>query len=240
MLVLGIETSTRRGSVALAESGRLIAERWHDEPQAHGERLLGLIDDLFNSAGRSPSEVARVAAGKGPGAFTGLRVGIALAQGIATALGVPAVGVGSMHAMALGLSREIGGYRWPLLDARRGELFVACYDPSGTEILSPRAVPRHAIANTLRQLRADSHQSLTAGPDWLLGVVAGEVDGFGPGNSDFRVYSGEATQWPGAGAVAQFASAQPHLTPLAPEYHRDADAVLPKLPPSPLNQPRSA
>lgn len=239
MLVLGIETSTRRGSVALAESGRLIAERWHDEPQAHGERLLGLIDDLLNSAGRSPSEVARVAAGKGPGAFTGLRVGIALAQGIATALGVPAVGVGSMHAMALGLSREIAGYRWPLLDARRGELFVACYDPSGMEILSPRAVPRQAIADTLRQLRTDAHRSVTAPPDWLLGAVIGELDEFAAADTEFRVHSGQASQWPGAAAVAQFASEQPNVTPIAPEYHRDADAVLPKLPPSPLNQPRS-
>jgi tRNA threonylcarbamoyladenosine biosynthesis protein TsaB len=239
VLVLGIETSTRRGSVALAESGRLIAERWHDEPQAHGERLLGLIDELFSSSGRSASEVARVAAGKGPGAFTGLRVGLALAQGVATALGVPAVGVGSMQAMALGLSREIPGYRWPLLDARRGELFVACYDPLGAEILSPRAVPRHAIAGTLHQLRADSYGSVAAPPDWLLGAVLGELDEIAAMDTYFQVCSQDVTRWPGAAAVAQFASEQSTLAPIAPEYHRDADAVLPKLPPSPLNQPRS-
>lgn len=239
MLVLGIETSTQRGSVALAESGRLLAESWHDERHAHGERLLGLIDGLFNSVARSPAEVTRVAAGQGPGAFTGLRVGIALAQGIATAFGVPAVGVSSMRAMALGLGKDVAGYRWPLIDARRGELFVACYDPDGIEILAPRAVPRDAIAGTLRRMRAHVHGPGHSAPDWLLGAVVRELDGFDHNSSDLRLCSGVATDWPSAAAVAQFASEQSEASPLYPDYRRDADAVLPKLPPSPLQQPRS-
>lgn len=238
MLVLGIETSTQRGSVALAESGRLLAESWHDEPHAHGERLLGLINDIFNSAGRSPAEVSRVAAGKGPGAFTGLRVGIALAQGIATALGVPAVGVGSMQAMALGLDPDLAGYRWPVLDARRGDLFIACYDPGGAEILVPRAVPRASFIGTFQELRADMREPGSAAPDWLLGSVVQELDGIDRMFTDLRIYSGVATNWPSAAAVAKLASALSDPSPLSPDYHRDADAVLPKLPPSPLHQPR--
>ncbi|HMA95656.1 MAG TPA: tRNA (adenosine(37)-N6)-threonylcarbamoyltransferase complex dimerization subunit type 1 TsaB [Polyangiaceae bacterium] len=238
MLVLGIETSTQRGSVALAESGRLLAESWHDEPHAHGERLLGLINHIFNSVGRSPAEVSRVAAGKGPGAFTGLRVGIALAQGIATALGVRAVGVGSMQAMALGLDPDLAGYRWPVVDARRGELFIACYDPRGAEILAPRAVPRASIVETFQGLRADVRESGSAAPDWLLGSVVQELDGIDGTSANLRIYSGVATNWPSAAAVAKLASEQSELGPLSPDYHRDADAVLPKLPPSPLHRPR--
>lgn len=239
MLVLALETSTRRGSVALVGSGRLIAERWHEEPQAHGERLLGLVDDLFKEADDlSPRDLQAIAAGHGPGAFTGLRVGLAMAQGLATGLGIPAIGVSSLQAMALGLAPGVRGRRWPILDARRGEFFVACYAEDGTELIAPEAVAKAKFADRLRHLQAKvGGQSC---PDWLLGDVASTLDLSPLAPAGFCVHHDHRTDWPGAAAVgrlASMASRGPSL-PIAAEYLRDADAVLPKLPPSPLAQPR--
>lgn len=238
MLVLALETSTRRGSVALVESGRLIAERWHDEAQAHGERLLGLIDELFKEAANlKAGDLQAIAAGRGPGAFTGLRVGLAMAQGLATGLGIPAIGVSSLQAMALGLAPAVHGRRWPILDARRGEFFVACYAEDGTELIAPEAVAKAEFEDRLCQLRATFGPSC---PDWLLGDAASTLDPSLLVPAGFCVHHDHRTDWPGAAAVGRLASMASHgpSLPIAAEYLREADAVLPKLPPSPLALPR--
>jgi tRNA threonylcarbamoyladenosine biosynthesis protein TsaB len=238
VLVLALETSTRRGSVALVESGRLIAERSHEEPQAHGERLLGLIDDLFKEASDLKCrDLQAIAAGHGPGAFTGLRVGLALAQGLATGLGIPAIGVSSMQAMAMGLAHDLRGRRWPVLDARRGEFFVACYDADGTQLRAPEAVPKAGVEARLRQLQAELGRH---SPNWLLGDAASSLDESMLAQADFFVHHDHRTDWPGAAAVGQLASLASNKSslPMAAEYLREADAVLPKLPPSPLAQSR--
>jgi tRNA threonylcarbamoyladenosine biosynthesis protein TsaB len=236
VLVLALETSSRRGSVALLESGRLLAEAWHDEPNAHGERLLGLVDEVFFRAERRRIQLDRVAVGRGPGAFTGLRVGLAMAQGIASGLGLPAVGIGSLRAMAAAMPGSVRGNRWPILDARRGELFVACYDEGGAELLSPRAMPRHEIGQELRLLRETLNQP--SPKDWLLGHAVSEVSELVAELPEYAIHLSPETDWPGAAAVGQLASNPAELGAASPEYLRDADAVLPKLPPCPLNQPR--
>lgn len=235
MLVLALETSSRRGSVALVEAGQLLAEAWHDEPNAHGERLLGLIGQVFTMAGRDPSCLARIGAGCGPGAFTGLRIGLALAQGMASGLGVPAVGIGSLRAMAAGVPEECSGNRWPIVDARRNEVFVACYDQGARVLLAPRILPREGLREALVALRESV--SRTAESDWMIGQ---SVDGLPELTAElpgFRKDTSEAASWPSAAAVARLASNPMETGPASPEYLRGADAILPKLPPCPLNKP---
>lgn len=236
MLVLALETSTRRGSVALVDSGRLLVERWHDEQQAHGERLLGLVDELFKEVPRlKATDLTAIAAGRGPGAFTGLRVGLALAQGLAMGLGIPAIGVGSMRAMALGLDDSTGGNRWPVLDARRGEFFIACYSPAGAELVAPHPVAKTQVESRLRALRSGLASS---GPEWLLGHAVSMLDATSLADEGFRVHEDERTDFPGAAAIGRLASMGTERSPISAEYLRDADAVLPDLPPSPLALPR--
>src|SRR5262245_38771593 len=139
MRVLGIETSTRRGSVALWDD-RLVLALDHAQPNAHAEALLPLVARLFAETGIAKSSIERVAAGTGPGSFTGLRVGIALGEGIALGVGVPLVGVGSLEAMAHA-ARESKRPRVAVLDAGRGELFLAAYGADGAEVIAPSAVP---------------------------------------------------------------------------------------------------
>ncbi|MEB2323652.1 MAG: tRNA (adenosine(37)-N6)-threonylcarbamoyltransferase complex dimerization subunit type 1 TsaB, partial [Sorangiineae bacterium] len=124
MRVLGIETSAAaRGTVALAEGGVRLAEASHEVRSAHAELMLPLIARLLAEAGWARGSLDRLAVGVGPGSFTGVRVGIALAQGIALGLGVPVVGVPSLAAMARAAPPHVSGLRVPLLDARRGEVF---------------------------------------------------------------------------------------------------------------------
>ena len=242
MLVLAIETSCRRGSVALVESNRTLADAWHDEANAHGERLIGLIDEVFARAQRRPVELDRVAVGRGPGTFTGLRVGLALAQGIASGLHVPSIGVSSLRAMAEAMPVRTRGNRWPILDARRSELFLACYGDDGAELLSPRAVPRPGIADTVRRLNADLGSS--SPESWLLGQVVSDIPEFDDvgftAECGFLPFRSDATDWPGAAAVGRLASNPAETAPASPQYLRDADAIRPSLPPCPLDRPEEA
>jgi tRNA threonylcarbamoyladenosine biosynthesis protein TsaB len=117
--VLGIETSSARGSVALIEGSISVCALDHERANAHGESILPLIEEALARAGWNRTQLDRIAVGAGPGSFTGLRVGIAIAQGLSEGLGIPLVGVPSLRAMALAVPAEQEGCRCVLVDARR-------------------------------------------------------------------------------------------------------------------------
>ena len=217
MRVLGIETSSRRGSVALLERGQTVIALSHEELNAHAERLLPLIDQALAEAGWSRTALDRVAVGVGPGSFTGLRVGIALGQGIAVGLGIPLLGIGSLRAMAAAVPGERPGSRWALLDARRGEVFVAAYDQAGAELLAPCAIAPAEVEPRMDEVSAPE-------PRLLLGEVLGvllEARGI-------RVQSLE-TDLPHASSVARLGEhAEPPANGVEPLYVRDAGAALPR------------
>jgi tRNA threonylcarbamoyladenosine biosynthesis protein TsaB len=222
MRVLGLETSSRRGSVALVEDGRVVLSRCHEDPGSHAEALLGMITAAVEAAGWDRRSIDRIGAGIGPGSFTGLRVGLALAQGLALGLGVPLIGVGSLQAMARGCPGDT--VRWPIVDARRGEVFCAAYGPAGDELVPPEAVGRHAV-------RARIEASGLGGV--VLGEVARELV------PDRR--SGSDMDLPDAGWVAVLAGeSAPDAGPVRPLYVRAPDAVLPVLPPHPLSNSRQS
>jgi tRNA threonylcarbamoyladenosine biosynthesis protein TsaB len=222
MRVLGIETSTRRGSVAAAMDGVTLGTLAHEEPSAHAERVLALIERLLSDVGWSRSSIERVAVGIGPGSFTGLRVGIALAQGIALGLGCPIVGVGSLAALASSAPATERRTRVPVLDARRGELFVAAYDLEGRELLAPNAVPIAGIGALLAELGAP--RDLV-----LIGEAARLVGGA------YESLAGTELELPHATAVARVgARLEPVAAPAEPTYVRGPGATPQNLPPSPL------
>lgn len=218
MLCLGIETSSRRGSVALAEEGRILARAEHVQKNAHAEELRPLLDRVLGEAGRGKRDIQRVAVGMGPGSFTGLRVGIAFAQGIALGLGVPWLGVGSLRAMAHSAPSTLPGARVALLDARRDEVFVAAYAADGRELIAPVAVSREGMRAFLD--RAPE-------PRTLLGEVADSL-----GLVAFR---SPATDLPDAVALALIGATLDEADSiLEPLYVRDAGATPQVLPPSPF------
>ena len=223
MRVLGIETSSRRGTVALVEAGRVIVWLATETPGGHAPHLLGLVDQIVAAAGWSKAALDRIAVGLGPGSFTGIRVGIALAQGIALGLSRPIVGVGSLRAMCRAVPAELRGPRCALIDARRDEVFAAEYDEVGHERREPQAVRRDRVSAWLAE---------TASPV-LLGEAATVL---APEASPLR---SDLTDLPHAAGVALAGEETPERAADAPAidaiYVRPADAIRPNLPRFPLS-----
>jgi tRNA threonylcarbamoyladenosine biosynthesis protein TsaB len=126
MKILAIETATRAGSVALLDSGRVIGQVLLDIAVTHSERLMAMVDRLLADCGLGPGDLEGLAVSAGPGSFTGLRVGLATAKGLAFALGIPVAPVPTLDAMASLLPFADAPVA-PLLAARRGEVYCALY-----------------------------------------------------------------------------------------------------------------
>ena len=126
MLTLGIDTATRTGGVALADDGKVIASRACPLRLTHSESLLPVVVELFEESGVSLSRVEAVAVAAGPGSFTGLRVGLAAAKGLAVGKNLPVVGVPTMEALALPFRGEDLPV-WVLLPSRRDHVFAGLF-----------------------------------------------------------------------------------------------------------------
>jgi tRNA threonylcarbamoyladenosine biosynthesis protein TsaB len=154
--VLGIDTATRATAVALALGSAPVAELRDDPPPGshpgHATRLLGLAEQLLAQAGARWEQIERIVVGTGPGTFTGLRVGVASARGLAQSRAIGLVGVSSLAALAAPALREGAGVL-AVIDARRGEAFAAAYalaaDGSPGQLTAPRPLAPDALATAL-------------------------------------------------------------------------------------------
>jgi tRNA threonylcarbamoyladenosine biosynthesis protein TsaB len=184
--------------------------------------MLSLIEVLLGEVGWTRASIDRIAVGIGPGSFTGLRVGIALAQGMALGLGRPLVGVGSLAALAQQVSNDERRVRVPVLDARRGELFVAAYDNGGGELLAPAAIPIAQVPELLATTFGSTPYVLVGEAARLVGPNVAALD------------TSEAAL-PDATATARLGAAlDPSTAPAEPLYVRGPGATPQNLPPSPL------
>ncbi len=128
MMVLGVDTTTYHGSIALSEADRgLVASVSLLSPESYSRRLLPAIHWLLEQLSLRPEELGGLAVACGPGSFTGVRIGIGMVQGIALAAGLPAVGVPTLEASALRAGVP-DGLVCPLLEAGRGEFYGALYE----------------------------------------------------------------------------------------------------------------
>lgn len=127
MIVLAIETATREGSVAVVHDTSTLSSRAGDGSRPHATRLPGDALEVLAAGGLSLSDVAMFAVCLGPGGFTGLRVGIAAAQGLAFATGRPIAGISALEALAVSAveGRGEGTVAGVWMDAARGEVFAA-------------------------------------------------------------------------------------------------------------------
>jgi tRNA threonylcarbamoyladenosine biosynthesis protein TsaB len=132
MNLLAIETSTEACSVALYHAGATIA-RSELAPRRHAELVLPMADALLAEAGLGRRQLDAIAVGRGPGAFTGVRLAVSIAQGMALGLDLPVIPVSSLAALALDAPDD-GSSVLAVIDARMGEVYAACYrrDADGT------------------------------------------------------------------------------------------------------------
>jgi tRNA threonylcarbamoyl adenosine modification protein YeaZ len=130
-LILAFDTATDRATTALVDDGEVLGER-----VTRASALLEDVDALLRQAGAHPRDVDALALGTGPGSFTGIRIGLAAARGLALALGVPAAGVSTLDALAAGAPGAT-----PVIDAKRREVFVP-----GPRAVSPADLERDGSA----------------------------------------------------------------------------------------------
>lgn len=140
MIVLALDTTTRGGSVAVADGDRVLAVLPGDESRTHGERLPGELARALEQAGITRERIDLLAVATGPGAFTGLRIGLAAMQGLAMTLGRPVIGVSALDALAAQVIDADVDLVIPWMDAQRGDVFATLLDRrSGATIEMPAA-----------------------------------------------------------------------------------------------------
>ena len=146
-LILNIETSTEVCSVNVSENGNLLFEKESREGLNHSELLTVFIEELFNENNLVINSLDAVAVSKGPGSYTGLRIGVSVAKGLCYALGKPLIGIGTLEAMGIYTSQNAENYFpeasteknllfCPMIDARRMEVYTALYNTKG-EVVEP-------------------------------------------------------------------------------------------------------
>ena len=165
-LILNLDTSTQICSVALASDGKLIGLKESHEEKSHASLLSVFINDILKENSQEVSDLDAVAVSKGPGSYTGLRIGVSTAKGLAYASGVPLIGVDTLSALATGVIKsnqlETGSAEMdesirlcPMIDARRMEVYTAMFHPSGeiVETISAKIIKEDSYNDILEQNR---------------------------------------------------------------------------------------
>lgn len=140
MKLLAIDTATEACSVAVEVDGA-VHERWVEAPREHGERVLGMVDEVLAEAGLPATALDALVLGRGPGAFTGVRMAAGIVQGIAFGLDRPVLCVSTLAALAQGGYRRSGERAWlPAIDARMREVYWGAY------VIDDAGVAQQALA----------------------------------------------------------------------------------------------
>lgn len=206
MLLLALDTSTPAVSVALCRDGESLAVECVVDARRHNELLAVGIDTVLKRAAVTPRQLQGVAAGVGPGPYTGLRVGLMTARALGHALGIPTFGICSLDVLARAAAREIDGPFLVATDARRREVYWASY--AGGERISGPAVDKPAEV-----------------------VHTGPVVGEGPVLYPEAFPGGRPPRHPDpvdlAAIVEEYVAAGRATLPLEPLYLRRPDAVEP-------------
>jgi tRNA threonylcarbamoyladenosine biosynthesis protein TsaB len=149
MLILALEGALARCSAAILRDGAVLAAGRHDAPRGHPAILPPLVEQVLAEAGLKPAALDAVAVGIGPGGFTGLRTAIALAEGMAQALGKPLIGVTTGEALVAELPEAMRGEGtiWSVLDQRQGRVVLEIFPPGAAMPEAPVILPIEALPN---------------------------------------------------------------------------------------------
>lgn len=205
MKVLALDTCLPACSVAVLDGERVLARASEPMVKGHQERLATMVREVMAEAGVAFEDLGRIGVTVGPGSFTGLRVGVAFAKGLATALDRPCVGVGALEALA-GMRP---GLVVAAVDARRGQVYVQAFD-DGQAVMAAAAL---RAEDAVSQIRAFGQ------PATLVGSGAPLLADAFPGAQV------ETEALPDPVVVARLAARS--MTLATPIYLRAPDAVLP-------------
>ena len=221
--VLAIDTATNACSAALLVDGDVRASRFEPMSGGHAERLIPMIQEIAEVANRAVKSVDLIAVTIGPGAFTGLRVGLAAARAFALSAGVPCLGLTTLEVIAAG----VGPLGNPLvigLDSKRTDVYVQVFNPDGQAVSEPTAILPEAVSLFVGACVADATRVSVAGD--AASVVKECLNG------DSVVVTTVNAPYPDAAvlarlAVARWVPGEPIDRPV-PLYLRTPDAVIPR------------
>lgn len=209
-MILALDTCLTACSAAILDGETVLAARSETMPRGHQERLAPLVRELMTEAGAGFSQLTRIGVTVGPGSFTGLRVGLAFAKGLSSALNLPCVGVGTLEALAFGHD----GFVAAVIDARREQVYVQLFG-DGVALTAPDALAAGTAAARIAEVYA-------GGPATLIGSAAGLLAEVLPAATVLT------PQGPDPVAVARLAARGPAPTHSPrPLYLRAPDARLP-------------
>jgi len=137
--ILNIETATKNCSVSLSKEGKVVETiDYMEEGYSHAEKLHVFINEILQKNSLTPSDLSAIAVSKGPGSYTGLRIGVSSAKGLAYGLNIPLIAISTLEHMAHQI-QDKKAYIIPLIDARRMEVYSAVFDGKHKEIREVRA-----------------------------------------------------------------------------------------------------
>ena len=152
-IILALDTSTKNCSVALFNGNKIIAlKEQNSDGYAHAEKLTLFIEEVIKSANLTLKEIKVIAISKGPGSYTGLRIGTSTAKGLCYALSIPLISISTLKAMAFTMAKNhVTDIYCPMIDARRMEVFSGVYNVENNEIRGVQAdvVDEQTYANFL-------------------------------------------------------------------------------------------
>lgn len=128
MKVLAIDTSNVTLGVALTDGEKVIGEYMTNIKKNHSVRIMPAIHTLLKDCDTKPEDLTKIVVAKGPGSYTGVRIGVTIAKTLAWTLNIPLVGVSSLKTLAAGAGRYFDGGICPLFDARRGQIYTGLYE----------------------------------------------------------------------------------------------------------------
>ena len=151
--ILLIDTATARLSIGLADNGTVVASRTCDEPRRQASLTAPLVQEVLLDQGLRVADCDAVCVSSGPGSYTGLRVGVSTAKGLAFGAGIPLIAIGTLDILASGYDPEAFRYIVPMIDARRMEVYTAVYSADGRRLtpVEAKVVGPDSFARELAQ-----------------------------------------------------------------------------------------
>jgi len=152
VLILAMESSAKSASIAVCSDNNLLGQYYQNSGLTHSRTLLSMAESLLKNLDISVTEIGMIAVSRGPGSFTGVRIGVSAAKGLAWGLGKPVCGVSTLEAMAFQVPEQ-NDLLCPVMDARRGQVYNALFQWQGEELIrlcDDRAISLEDLSSELR------------------------------------------------------------------------------------------
>ncbi|MFB4210286.1 tRNA (adenosine(37)-N6)-threonylcarbamoyltransferase complex dimerization subunit type 1 TsaB [Shouchella sp. JSM 1781072] len=222
--ILGIDTSSYRLGVSVCKDGQVIAEYSTWLKKNHALRLMPAVEHVLQDVDLKPADLDAIAVAKGPGSYTGVRMAVTTAKSLAWALKIPLIPLSTLAVMAEA-GRYFNGMIVPLIDARRGTVFAACYQATEDGTISAKEAEKHqSLADLLEQLKTMNQRILFVGEDVSLHQEAIQAE-----LGDQAMFTPGALPSARAGALCLLALRQEpveNVHAFTPDYHRLPEAEV--------------